>query len=177
MPLLVLAALALSLAACAAPAPMSDDRPGDFAVTLGTSTGSLPPPYHHSTRIRIGPDGAGTISTQTRYGEGPSETMAFSLDDDAMDGLYADLVATGVFGIDWSRDANPPVGGGSTTLTLVADGRTVEIPGFVARGREEKRQAAERVEAAVPAETRLAMEAWRQNAQTDGPRFRPQPGD
>ncbi|HLT46298.1 MAG TPA: hypothetical protein VK002_03645 [Rubricoccaceae bacterium] len=159
--------LALLLGACTAVPPA--DRPDDFAVRYDWNTGSLPPPYHYRHVIEVGPDGAGTATVTLSYGEGPSRAVPFQLDAAALDALYADLHAEGLFSTTWREESDPPVGGSFGRVTATADGRTVEVPPFVVRGqRAAADRIAERIRAVVPASVQSDLDAWREEAQREG---------
>ena len=144
--------LALLLVAGCGHSPAAlPDRPADFAVAYGWSSGSLPPRYHHRHRLEVAADGAGTLLAETAYGDGPSQSWTFSLTDAERDALYAALRDGDAFQA-WREDDNPPVGGSSWWAELRAGGAVTEIPGFVRRGQADGKDAlADVLRGAVPA--------------------------
>jgi hypothetical protein len=170
--LLALSLGALFLSACNAvppsdrPAGRSTGAPDDFSVRYFWDTGSLPPEYHYRHVIEVQPDGSGTTSIARSYGDGPSQTLPFQLDEGAMDALYADLDAAGLFSTQWRQESDPPVGGSYWSLTAMANGRTVEVPTYVVEGQQATaEQIAGRVRAAVPDTVQAALDAWREGTE------------
>jgi hypothetical protein len=164
--------LVLFLSACTAappserPASRSAGHPDDFSVRYFWDTGSLPPEYHYRHVIEVQRDGAGTASITRSYGDGPSETLPFQLEAGAMDTLYADLDAAGLFSTRWREESDPPVGGSYWSLTATADGRTVEVPTYVVEGQQAAaEQIAGRVRAVVPAAVQAELDAWREGTE------------
>ena len=141
----------LIAAGCGHSTAVPDAPPADFAVTAGWSTGSLPPQYHHSWRLDVATDGAGTLAAETGYGDGPSRTWTFRLADTDRDSLYTSLLTGDAFRA-WSEDRDPPVGGASWWARIQAGGETTEIPHFVTRRQNADKESLERVmRKAVPA--------------------------
>jgi hypothetical protein len=96
--------------------------PDDFALTLTTDNGSLPPPYRKSERITL--DASGVIHRRRTRGYVDSdvtETTA-TLAREAMDALADDLDALGLFETAWTAPERPSVGGGGTTLCVTSYG-------------------------------------------------------
>lgn len=160
LPTLLSITAAFTLGACASAPHLPTDRPDDFSVIYGWSTGSLPPQYHHSVRLDIAPDGSGSLRGASAYGQGPTETWAFALSPTDLDALYADLHAAGLFR-SWSEDGDPPIGGSSWWAEAKARGQTVEVPPFVVRGQGDAKMAVEDIlRSAAPAEVWAAHAAW-----------------
>lgn len=126
-----LAAAAL-LMGCTAPS-RSDHAPDDLLITYEWREGALPPPYHYEYAIRLQADGKGEVTMIPDYpGEGvPVWTEPFTVAPAELDQMYATMVAEGLLDERWSALDSPPIGGGSATMTAVAQGRTVAIPAFL----------------------------------------------
>ncbi len=129
-------------------------RPADFSVTYNWYEGSLPPPYHYEYTVSIDADGAGQVVYTPNYpgADVPTWTEDFTLDTAQLDTLYAHLRDLGVLTTSWSEADDIPVGGSHSTLTILADGQTSEIPAFPARMIEQADSAKSAVYTAVPAE-------------------------
>ena len=151
---------ALVLGACTSSAQLPSERPADFALAYGWSTGSIPPPHSYSRRLEVAPDGSGTLQTSLNYVDGDPDTMlAFQLSDADLDALYADLVATGGLGRSWGS-GNPPPGSRSAWIDVTANGATTEVPSYVSRRHQLKQQMIDVVEGAVPTDVLEAERAW-----------------
>ena len=153
LPLLGLATATLACASLGGgAAPVA--RPDDFSVTYDWYEGSLPPPYHYEYTVSIAADGAGQVVYTPDYpgGETPTWTEDFALDAAQLDALYAQVRDLGVLTTTWSEADDIPVGGSHSTLTIVASGKTIDIPAFPARMAEQADSAKSAVYSAVPAE-------------------------
>lgn len=128
--------------------------PEDFVLVYHWAEGSLPPPFHYEYTVTIGPTGEGTVEMVPDYpGEGvPVWVEGFTLDEEALGGLFWEVRRKRVFTTDWEADENPPVGGPSASFVITGDGEEVRIPAFPEGERD--RLAAENlgdtVERAVP---------------------------
>lgn len=109
------------------------EAPDDLLITYEWREGSLPPPYHYEYSVRVQADGKGEVTMVPDYpGDGvPVWTEPFTLTPAQLDQLYAALVDKGLLSERWAEDQNPPVGGSSEHMSVVAAGRTIEIPAFV----------------------------------------------
>ena len=126
----------LSLLACSLfspEAPVDPTRPDDFSARYDWSEGSLPPPYYYEYIIHLDPTGAGLVEMVPDYpgGDVPIWTETFTVEPDALDAFYSQLVAAGAFGTAWREVDDAPVGGSHFTVTLTANSETTEIPRFV----------------------------------------------
>ena len=144
-----LAALAL-LAGCpaSAPGPQAEATamPADFAVHYAWSTGSLPPQYHYSYSVHLGPGSGGRVDFRPGY-DGPTWTERFPVSDAQLRALYATLRERGVFDREWPQ-GTPMVGAAGEWLEAVAGGRRAKLPDMP---RDEDRAALREVYAAVTA--------------------------
>ena len=132
----------LGLAACAR---MQAARPEDFSLTLEWDTGALPPPYHYSYTITIGPDLTGHFSFQPGYAPENSDELwetEFDIKDDELDALYQMLAEKGVLRSKWSTD-QPLMGGKSTSLVITASDEEFIIPSVSILARPEREKVEE----------------------------------
>ena len=117
----------LALSACArTPAA----RPDDFSLTLEWDTGALPPPYHYSYIITIGPGSEGQFSYQPGYAPEDSGKLwatEFKLDGKSLDALYKTLAEKEALRSNWST-GQPLLGGQGTSLVIIADGKEYRVP-------------------------------------------------
>ncbi len=117
----------LSLTACAR---MPTARPEDFSLTLEWDTGSLPPPYHYTYIISIGPDLISKFSFQPGYAPENSDkrwVTTFELQSKDLDSLFKTLAEKEILRSKWSTD-QPLLGGQGTSLVITADGEKYTIP-------------------------------------------------
>ena len=146
-PLLAAAALA---AACAAGGSEGSGAaaaaPADFAVAYHWSNGALPPPYHYSYSVHLGPGSGGRIEFRPGY-DSTAWTERFAVTRAQLDSLHAALRERGVFDREWPE--GPPIAGGPAEyLDATAGGRRVRLPSMP---RDEDRAALRGVYAAVRA--------------------------
>jgi hypothetical protein len=142
-------AAAMLLAACGA--DLSEGPPPlDFQLRYDWREGSLPPPYHYEYSIVLNPNGSGMIAMVPDYpGPGvPVWEEPFSLTPNERDQLHDELISQGLVRERWREQSSPPVGGSFATLTVIRDGRTIELPAFPI---EEQRAQAEAIFSAVEA--------------------------
>lgn len=143
---------------------MPSSRPNDFSVTYNWYEGSLPPPYHYEYMVTIEPDGSGLVAYTPDYpgADVPTWTEPFTLDSSQLDALYTQLRDLDVFATAWTETDDVPVGGSHSTLTILADGRTIHIPAFPASAVDQADGAKSAVIAFIPSDI------WdRLNAQRD----------
>ena len=153
--LLPFVGLAVATMACASlngRTSVPSSRPDDFSVTYNWYEGSLPPPYHYEYMITIESDGAGLVTYTPDYpgADVPTWTEVFTLDSSQLDALYVQLRHLDVFATAWSETDDVPVGGSHSTLMILADGRTVDIPAFPAAAADQADGAKSAVIAVVP---------------------------
>ncbi|MDP2965526.1 MAG: hypothetical protein Q8N39_05730 [Pelolinea sp.] len=119
--------VSLALNACAR---MPAARPDDFSLTLDWGTGALPPPFHYSYTIAIGPNLVGKFTYQPGYG--PEDSVEiwktdFNLESNDLDALYSTLAEKGMLCSSWST-GQPLLGGKSTSLIITASGKDYHVP-------------------------------------------------
>jgi hypothetical protein len=144
---------ALALVACAVSshaAAAQPARPADLRVEYQWRAGSMPPPYHYEYSIVIEPGGTGRMEMVPNYPSDstPRWTEAFALTPAQLEGLYATLRANRLFSGTPHVMEQPPVGGSTDHLTVVAGGKTYTLPSHVVPA---QRPAAEACTAAVKA--------------------------
>jgi hypothetical protein len=129
--------------------------------------GSVPPPYHYSYTIALGPGARGQMWLRPAYegGSDPVYTEKFAVAPAAMQKLRATMISRGVFSRKW-EEAGPrerPVGGPTESLKVSASGREWSLPTFPqGEGADEDAQAVRAaVNAVVPAKTRARLMAKR----------------
>lgn len=133
------AALLLGCAAQGRPT----EAPDDLLITYEWREGSLPPPYHYEYSIRLQADGKGEVTMIPDYaGEGvPVWSEPFTVAPAQLNQMYATMVARGLLSERWAALDDPPVGGSSEDMSVVAAGRTVTIPAFVAPAQQSRAEA------------------------------------
>ncbi|MFV9507170.1 MAG: hypothetical protein AB4911_21680 [Oscillochloridaceae bacterium umkhey_bin13] len=138
---LTLVSLTILLAGCGSSA--SQGAPNDLLITYQWRDGTVPPPYHYQYTIQIQADGQGTIVMIPGYSadDAPTWTEPFTLSQAELDQLYATMVAQGLHREPWRSEELPPIGGSSANLTVVANGRTTEIPSFPIERQQAQAQA------------------------------------
>lgn len=165
LPTFAAAIVAALLVGCG-PQGQAGPAPDDLLVTYEWREGSLPPPYHYSYSITLAADGAGEVTMIPDYGGGgdgvPVWTEPFTVARADLDRLYAVLVEQGLFRERWRTRDEVPVGGSSEDLTVVAGGRTVEIPVYPEPAQSERAEAIyAALRGVVPAEIFADLEARR----------------
>jgi hypothetical protein len=140
----VLFTACLVLNACAR---VTTARPDDFSLILEWDTGALPPPYHYSYIISIGPDAAGQFTFQPGYAPENSGELwetEFDLQSTELDTLYQTLIEKEALRAKWST-GQPLLGGQGTSLTITSNGNKYKIPSVSILTRSER----EKVEALI----------------------------
>ena len=121
---------------CCAPRPLTIDpppeaRPADFSLDYRANTGSVSPEYYHSWRLQIAADGAARMRYVPGYADdGPEWTASWTIAEQTRDSLWADFRRGALWMAQPEKPLSPDeiqIGGGSTALTIVAAGRTVEL--------------------------------------------------
>jgi hypothetical protein len=119
--------------ACQAPILTSKPSvafPADLKITYGWNTGALPPKYHYSYEIVIQADGSGQFIYQQSYaGEGapmPSVSV-FTVPNEKINQLYQLLLTKKILRTEWAKN-EPLIGGSSSDMQIVAEGKTFSIP-------------------------------------------------
>jgi hypothetical protein len=117
--------------------PPAAERPADFAVYYEDYSAPLPPPHswQHHLWIGPGPEAVVEVIPGDRSPGNPVWTERFQLDGAHLDWLHGVLRDQGAFDREWSPSRDISVGGGSAALTIVAGGRQVNIPPYVAADR------------------------------------------
>lgn len=106
-------------------------RPADFQITYDWNNGSLPPPYHYSYTLTLGPGAQGKLEYVPGYGSQnpPVWTETFPVTAADLDRLYALAVKNNLLRAAWPTVENPIVGGAYGSADLTAAGQTFSIPG------------------------------------------------
>jgi hypothetical protein len=133
----VIVSVSLALGACAR---VPDSRPDDFGLILDWDNGALPPPYHYSYSITIGPVLVGQFSYQPGYApENQVEVWnkEFSLENKDLDALYKILAEKGMLRENWAT-GQPLLGGQGSNLDITASGKDYHIPSVSMLTRSER---------------------------------------
>ena len=164
-----LAAATLACASLNGGTTVPSTRPDDFSITYNWYEGTVPPPYHYEYMITIESDGAGLVTYSPDYpgADVPTWTEPFTLDSSQMDALYTQLRDLKVFTTAWSEADQVPVGGSHANLTILVDGRTVDIPAFPATVTAEAESAKSAIIAVVPADIWDRLSAQRDQYMQD----------
>jgi hypothetical protein len=138
----VLFTACLGLTACAR---VQTTRPKDFSLILDWDTGALPPLYHYSYIISIGPNPAGRFTFQPGYAPENSGEMwetEFELQDTDLDVLYLTLIEKEALRSNWST-GEPLMGGQGSSIVITAGGKEYKVPSLsiLTRSDREKVQA------------------------------------
>ena len=138
----------------------------DLRVTYLANNGSVPPPYHRATEIRIDPNGQGTYLRRHGYDRQDANQrieLAFSIDIKQLRDLARDLQELGAFTRRWKEQKRPPVGGSVAHLTLTLNDRDTVIPSFPINSQRELAEAVRaQVLALLPEATVMARSQWEQ---------------
>lgn len=104
--------------------------PVDLKITYGWNTGSLPPKYHYFYQIVVQADGSGQFIYQQSYaGDGapiPS-VSTFTVSNEKINQLYQLLLTRNLMRTEWVKK-EPMIGGSSSDMQIVAEGKTISIP-------------------------------------------------
>ena len=106
-------------------------RPSDFKLDYDWSNGSLPPPYHSSYDITIGPGELGLIEYMPDYAsdETPLWIEQFPITDNDLDQIYAYMYDNGILSTNWESEEGDLAAGGSTQrLMYITHGYQYTIP-------------------------------------------------
>ena len=123
-------------------------RPDDFSLTLEWDTGALPPPYHYSYIVAIGPGLAEKFSFQPGYAPDNAEDAwqtKFELGSQDLDALYQILVEKDMLRSQWST-GQPLLGGQGTSLAISAGGKEYRVPSISVLTRSEREKVDEIIE-------------------------------
>jgi hypothetical protein len=141
--------LLLGLSACSAPAAPTEmppkasptaprnsapnARPKDFAFTYTWREGTLPPPFHYSYIVEVKANGNGEVRYTPDYASPntPTWVMPFASTPAQLDAFFALTREKGLYATVWKEPNPPPIGGSSSSLKVVADGKTFDVPSFV----------------------------------------------
>jgi len=126
----------------------STDRPEDFSLTLEWDTGALPPPYHYSYIVAIGPGLTEKFSFQPGYAPDFAEDAwqtEFELGSQDLNALYQTLVEKDMLRLKWST-GQPLLGGQGTSLVITADGKDYRVPSISVLTRSEREKVDEIIE-------------------------------
>ncbi len=143
----------------------STPRPADFRAEWTQSSPPLASPHNWRRIVRIGPRAEGLIELQVDPGapRAPVWTQPFPLYVTHLDWLYGAFEQLDLFRARWRERRDVPVGAGGDSLLVIASGRQVVIPSYVADDLEERaRSARGAVDALVPRAAVEQLESRRQ---------------
>lgn len=164
IPLLLTALLAaFALAGCGGGSgDPPDTRPDDFAFEFAHSDGSVAPPDHVEWTVAVDPEGGGRATYTPDYGgeEVPVYKATFTVSDEDMDAIYADMRAAGLL-VPIEPAEDEPIGGDVETARIDADGETLDVPPFDQSGAAPLAEVSEQVRALVPADVWESFERRR----------------
>jgi hypothetical protein len=124
----------------------------DVVATLYTHNGSVAPPHHRNLRALITADGMVTLRACKGYGDSDCRTLTGVAREGAVAAILAAAGAAGLPGRPLAEDPMPPIGGGSTSGSVVIGGQTLALPAFPAEGDRERTEAVlSAIRTAVPA--------------------------
>lgn len=106
------------------------ETPEDFSVVFSWDTGALPPRYHYSYTITIGPGLQGQFVYQPGYDAQDRTNMwvaDFALTQGHLDSLYASLKDLGMMQSRWNTGAGL-VGGSNTDIIITAYAKEYRVP-------------------------------------------------
>ena len=104
--------------------------PDDFSLSLDWNTGALPPKYHYTYVITIGPGAQGEFEYIPGYdssGYSNQWITPFTLSEDALEELYTYLKNQDIFRASW-KTGRRLIGGSITSLIITAYGKEYQIP-------------------------------------------------
>lgn len=132
----------------------------EVVATLYTHNGTLPPPYHRSLSVLVTADGTVTLRACKGYDDSGCRTLSGPAPEGAVAAILAAAGAAGLPGRPLAEDPMPPVGGGSTSGSVVIGGATLALPAFpVEADRERTAAVLAAISAAVPADLQARAEA------------------
>ena len=104
--------------------------PADLTLSYHWVGETVPPPDHHEYVITIGPGGGGEITFYPDYpDEGVPEWHGqFVADAEALNTLYAAMLAAGLFSRNWQQIDGSAVGGATEWLRVASEAQEVVVP-------------------------------------------------
>jgi hypothetical protein len=130
---------------CASALSCSDDddlvgpveMPADFAVSRFYFGGTVSPRYHFDFDIWLSAADGDSISFNCDYLDGgeddpPLWSYAFDVDQSAISDLYELMIDGQVLREEWDQLDDPPEGGSTRRLVITADGKSYEVPSWLA---------------------------------------------
>jgi len=146
---------------------LPSENPEDFSVVFSWDTGALPPQYHYSYTITIGPGPQGQFVYQPGYDTQDQTNLwvaGFVLTQGQLDSLYESLKGLGIMRSRWNTGAGL-VGGSNTDIIITAYGKEYHVPSIAEleegdRGRVD--EAMEDIRGMVPKDIWDEMEARQQ---------------
>jgi hypothetical protein len=109
-------------------------RAQDVVATLYTHNGTVAPPYHRSLRAIITADGMVALRACKGYDDSACSTFTGAAPEGAVAAILGAAKAAGLPGQPLTEDPMPPVGGGSTSGSVVIGGQSVALPAFPVEG-------------------------------------------
>jgi len=104
--------------------------PDDFSLSLDWNTGALPPKYHYTYVITIGPGTKGEFEYSSGYDNSDKSNRwvaPFTLSKDTFEELYRYLKNQDIFRNSW-KTGRGLIGGSTTSLIIAAHGKEYQIP-------------------------------------------------
>jgi hypothetical protein len=150
--------------------------PADLKITYRWNTGALPPKYHYSYEIVIQADGGGQFIYQQSYAgdEAPLPSVStFIVPPEKMNQLYKLILTKNILKTDWAKN-EPLIGGSSSDMQIVAEGKTFSIPNdavMISQDRSDSAEVYDYIKALVPVSIWDDLTKKRQivDAATDAP--------
>lgn len=143
------------------------ETPQDFSLVFSWDTGSLPPQYHYSYTITIGPGPQGQFVYRPGYDEQDRTHMwvaDFVLTQGELDTLYASLKDLGMMRTRWNTGAGL-VGGSNTEMVITGYGKEYLVPSMSdlkERDRSRVEEAMDVIRGVVPQDIWEEMKARQQ---------------
>jgi hypothetical protein len=132
----------------------------EVVATLYTHNGTVAPPYHRNLRVLITADGIVTLRACKGYGDSDCSTFAGPAREGEVAAILAAAEAAGLPGRPLAEDPMPPVGGGSTSGSVVIRGQTVALPAFPIEGDQDRTQTVlSAIAAAIPSDVQVRAES------------------
>jgi len=109
---------------------MLKSLPSDFAIAYNYATGTIAPPYKFKYDISINVKGEGTFNYSPDGVFNTKWTEKFHFSRKTMHLLWKQLNESGFFNTSYSDSKKHPIGGSVESLTIIANGKTYNIPKF-----------------------------------------------
>jgi len=162
--IVILSAYVFFISSCSG---LPAETPEDFSVIFSWDTGSLPPQYHYSYTITVGPSPQGEFVYRPGYDEQDRTHLwaaDFVLTQGELDTLYASLKDLGMMRSRWNTGRRL-IGGSNTEMVITAYGKEFRVPSVSElkdQDRSRAEDAMEVVRDSVPQDIWEEMEARQQ---------------